>query len=331
MFPRCLVVLSLLLIPPTSLFSQTRRPGAGSGSATIAAKLEIQLTGGQSRPLLNVPAYVEVSAVGGGSPRQGYTDANGRVDFTVPSGTRYQLTVSGPGIKGKSSSFEIGPSQRFHHEEVEVELQTAGTKEPGGMVSAANLRVPEKAGHEFAKGMKEMNAQNWSKAREHFEKAVKDYPQFDWAYNNIGVADIRQNNMQGAREAFEKAVAINDKNQDAVRNLCRLKLADNDFSGAKAMLLKLGPNPDDPDSLTLLAYAQLKTNELDAALANALKVHRGDPDHFPLAHLIAGRVYEVKGNQRAAEAQYQMFLKEAPDSPEARIAKEGMQRVEASQ
>jgi Tfp pilus assembly protein PilF len=213
-----------------------------------------------------------------------------------------------------------------------VELRTGGTatKEPGGMVSAANLRVPEKAGHEFAKGMKEMSAHNWSKAREHLEKAVKYYPQFDWAYNNMGVAYIQEKNTKGAREAFEKAVAINDKNPDAVRNLARMKLMDNDFGGGKELLLKLGPNPQDLDALMMLAYAQLKTHELDAALANALKVHRGDHDRFPLAHLIAARVYEVKGNQGAARGQYQMYLKEAPDTPEAQIAKEGMQRLAAS-
>jgi hypothetical protein len=63
-----------------------------------------------------------------------------------------------------------------------------------------------------------------------------------------------------------------------------MKLMDNDFSSGKELLLKLGPNPHDLDALVMLAYAQLKTHELDAALANALKVHQGDHDHFPLAH-----------------------------------------------
>jgi tetratricopeptide (TPR) repeat protein len=299
----------------------------------VLSKLDIQLSDENSRPLLNFPAYIEVASVEGGSPRRGYTDSNGRVSFDVPSSTTYQLTASGPGIESKSVTFAIPPSQRFHHEEIRVKPHTEGTatNAPGGMVSAANLRVPEKAGHEFAKGMKEMNAHNWSKAREHLEKAIKYYPQFDWAYNNMGVAYVQEKNTKAAREAFEKAVAINDKNPDAVRNLARMKLMDNDFSGGKELLLKLGPNPRDLDALMMLAYAQLKTHELDAALANALQVHQGDQDHFPLAHLVAARVYEVKGNQSAAQSQYQMYLKEAPDSPEARIAKEGLQRLAASQ
>jgi Tfp pilus assembly protein PilF len=262
---------------------------------------------------------------------RGYTDSNGRINFDVPSGTRYQASVSGPGIESRSTTFDIPPTQRFLHEEIEVELNTGGTatKGPGGMVSASNLRVPEKAGHEFAKGMKEMSAHNWSKARKHLEKAIKDYPQFDWAYNNLGVACMQENDAKDARAAFEKAVAINDKNTDAVKNLARLELADNDFAGAKAVLLKLGQEPRDPEALTMLSYTQLRTWEFNAALDNALKVPHEGPERFPVVHLIAARVYEIRGNRSAAEAQYKQYLNVAPDGPEARVAKEGIQRVEA--
>jgi Tfp pilus assembly protein PilF len=242
---------------------------------------------------------------------------------------RFQLTANGPGIEGRVISFEIPAGERFHHEEVDVKLRSGGTpgQAGGGIISAASLHIPENARNEFARGMQEMREHNWSKARAHFEKAITTYPQFDWAYNNIGVAYIQEKNTKGAREAFEKAVAINDKNPDAVRNLARMKLVENDFSGGKELLLKLGPTPHDPDALTLLAFAQMKTNDLEAALSNAVKVHQGDPDRFPMAHLIAGRIYEVEGNQSAAQAQYQMYLREAPDSPQAQIAKEGMQRL----
>src|SRR5262249_49884702 len=159
-------------------------------------------------------------------------------------------------------------------------------------------------------------AHNWAKARDHFQKAIKNYPKFDWSYNNIGVTYIQEKNNRAARDAFERAVAINDKNADAVRNLARMKLMDNDCYGGKILLLKLGPDPKDADALMMLSFAELKTNELEAALANALKVHQGEPDHFPLAHIIAARVYEIKNNQSAARAQYEMYLKEAPNTPE---------------
>jgi Tfp pilus assembly protein PilF len=296
----------------------------------MMSRLDVQLTTERSRPLQDLPVFVEITS-GGGAPQRGYTDSEGRVSFTVPSGRRYDLAAKGPGIETKVESFEIAPGQRSHMEEVEVKLTAGGTttKAPGGMVSAENLRVPEKAQQEFTKGMKEMSAQNWSKAREHLEKAIKYYPQFDWAYNNMGVAYIQEKNLQGAREAFQKAVEINNKNTDAMRNLARMKLMDKDFIGVKELLMKLGPDPHDAEALMMLAYAQSQTREFDAALATALRVHQGEPDRFPLAHLITARVYEMKGNQNAAQEQYQIYLREAPDAPDAHIAKEGMQRLAA--
>jgi Tfp pilus assembly protein PilF len=322
------VVVFVLLILPISLFSQSRIPGQARNTAST---VEIQLTIGNSRPLLNTPVYVELSSFQGGSKR-GYTDSDGRVNFYVMSGTEYTANISGPGIEGTSASFAIGPGERYHRQEIEVVVVHNGTAEkaPGGLVAASNLRVPENARQEFAKGMKEMTAENWSKARQHFEKAVKAYPQFDWGYNNIGVTYIHENNTKAARDAFEKAVAINDKNVDAVRNLARMKLIDKDYSGGKELLLKIGPNPGDFEALMMLAYAQLNTHEFDAALANALKVQQGEPDRFPFAHLVAARAYEIKGNQSAAQAQYQMYLQKAPNTPDAQLAKEGMQRVAAS-
>jgi Tfp pilus assembly protein PilF len=274
--------------------------------------------------------YIEVSSFQGG-PKRGYTDSDGRVDIYVPSGTEYRVTASGAGIENTSKSFSIPPSERFHHEDVEVEVHPGTeTKAPGGVVAASDLRVPENARQEFAKGLKEMRAQNWSKARQHFEKAVKDYPQFDFGYNNIGVTYIQEKNTQAARAAFEKALAINEKNADAVRNLARMKLMNGDYRGGKELLLKIGPDPRDIEALIMLAYAQLNTHDVEAALANAIKVQQGAPDRFPLAYLIAARVYEMKGNRSEAQAQYQMYLKEAPNTPEAQIAKEGMQRVAVS-
>ena len=129
--------------------------------------------GGNGRPLMDMPVYVEVTSLAGSSMR-GYTDSDGRVNFEVASGTNYKLIISGPSIKSTNASFAIPPSERFFHEDVQVDLaKGTATKGAGGMVSAATLQVPEKARHEFAAGMKEMKAQDWSKAREHFEKAIK--------------------------------------------------------------------------------------------------------------------------------------------------------------
>jgi Tfp pilus assembly protein PilF len=349
--PRLILLLASVLTT-TSLFAQRGHPPSGGNSGTSAnpvspspspstnipgtssqprgTRLEIQLTIDGARPL-SIQALVQINMMSGGTVQQNYTDMDGRVSFTVPPSQNYEVKVSGPGIETSQMSFEVFEGESFHHQAVVVKLTEDGKKNlPGGMVSAAMLNVPVKARREYDKGMELMQKGKLEDAKKHLEKAIEEYPNFDWAFNNIGVIDMRMNDVPGAREAFTRAVAINGKNPDAARNLARLKLRDNDFDGAKTLLQQsLSAKPGDPEVLGLLSYAELKTNQPDQALTDAEKVHRDDHDVFPLAHLVAASVRESKGDLPGAQKQYEMFLKEAPDTPQAQVAKEGLQRIQA--
>jgi Tfp pilus assembly protein PilF len=292
--------------------------------------VEISITNEESRPL-PIQALVEIGGIGGGTTQQTYTDLEGRVSFSVPSGRNYQIKVSGAAIESTTVQFEVNPGETFHHESIAVKAARGdGKGAPGGMVSAAALNVPEKARDEFNKGMKDIQAKKFPDAKKHFVKATEIYPKYDWAFNNIGVVEMQLKDGKAAREAFARAVEINDKNPDATKNLARLKIEDTDYAGAKELLLKsITVQPENPDTLMLLAYTQLKTNDLDAALANAEKCHKGEPDQHPLGHLIAAAVREKKGDRAGAEKQYQTYLKEAPDTPQAKVAKDGLARLQA--
>ena len=294
------------------------------------ARVEIRVTNEQSRPL-PLQVMVELTGVGGGTIQQSFTDPEGRVSFSVPNGKTYQVKVTGAEIETASSQFDVNSGETFHNEYVAVKVRVGdGKLAPGGVVSATMLNVPEKARNEFHKGMKDLDAKKLEDAKKHFIKATELYPKYDYAFNNIGVIDIQMKDGKGAREAFTKAVELNDKNPDATKNLARLKIEDQDYAAAKELLVKSNTvAPGNPDTLVLLAYSQLKTNELDAALTNAESCHKADPDLYPLGHLIAGAVREKKGDRAGAEKQYQTFLKEAPDAPQAKAAQDGLARLQS--
>jgi tetratricopeptide (TPR) repeat protein len=267
----------------------------------------------------------------GGTIQENYTDMDGRVSFSVPPAQNYQVRVSGPGVETSQSSFELFEGESFHHQTVIVKLtEDAKSKLPGGMVSAAMLNVPSKARHEYDKGMQLMEKGKLEEAKSHLQKATEIYPNFDWAYNNIGVIDMRTKDVAGAREAFTHAVSINNKNFDADRNLARLKLGDNDYEGAQTLLKDaLTSRPDDLNTLGMLSFTELKTKQFDQALSDAEKVHQDGRDTFPLAHLVAATVRESKGDLAGARKHFEMYLKEAPDSPQAQVAKQGLERIQA--
>jgi Flp pilus assembly protein TadD len=336
-------IVSLLLVVPIVLSAQTRRPNPNPGSAIPGsnvprmpsmnrmARIEVRLLTEDSRPL-PIQAMVELSGIGGGTIQQGFTDPEGRASFSVPNGKTYQIKVSGANIESASSQFEVNSGENFHNESVTVRLRKTGDGPgaPGGVISAAALNVPEKARNEFEKGMKDLNAKKYETAKKHFVKATEEYPKYDWAFNNIGVADIQLKDLDGARAAFAHAVELNDKNPDATKNLARLKIDDKQYEEAKELLVRSNTvAPGNPDTLVLLAYAQMKTHQLDEALANAERCHKAEPDPYPMGHLIAAAVREMKGDRAGAERQYQTFLKEAPDAPQAKAAQDGLARLQA--
>ena len=342
---RIRIVLPILLtIASISMLGQVRRPGGGnppvgtrntpgvfSMPTTRQTHVDIEITDENSQPLNDSQAMVEISGEGGG-PQQTYANPDGRASFTVASGSSYQVTVSGEGIETATSSFEVQPGEMNHREMIAVRLRTrAGTRGPGGMVSATNLKIPAKAREEFSKGMKEMQNSKWENAKKHLEKAVKEYPSYDWAYNNLGVVEMQLKNPEAARTDFQKAVDLNDKNPDASGNLGLMKLGDNDYKEAIELFKKsLTVQPNNSKYLLMLAAAETKTGDYPAALANAEKVHRDGIDHFPYGHFLAAQLREQMGDHPGAERQYQLYLKEAPEGPKASEAKQGLQRLEAS-
>jgi Flp pilus assembly protein TadD len=293
-------------------------------------RVEIQLVNEGSRPL-PIQALVEISGMGSINTRT-YTNMDGKASFSIRSGANYQVQVSGTEIENTSTSFEVQPGEMFHHEYVTVKLKErpGSSAPPGGIVSAANLNIPDKAQREYEKGMKEFKDKKWEKACEHFHKATEEFPKFDMAYNNLGVAEMQLGDVNAAREAFAKAAEVNPSNAAATRNLGRIYLTrDNDPGHAKQMLLKsLIAEPKSGETLTLLSFAQLRTGELDAALSNARKVHSNGPtDQYPFAHLVAARALEEKGDKPGAIAEYHAYLKEAGGSPDSKVATDGLARL----
>lgn len=347
-----LIPLLLFVFAATSLFAQVQRPPVGgtpggpgrpgnsnststmnipsTPSTSRMTRLEIQLTSDGTRPVA-IQALVQISLMSGGTIQENYTDMDGRVSFSVPPADNYQVRVSGAGIETTQSSFELFEGESFHHESVVVKLTEDAKKNlPGGMISAAMLNVPVKARHEYDKGMELMQKGKLEDARKHLQKATEIYPNFDWAYNNIGVIDMRMKDVPAAREAFTRAVTINNKNFDADRNLARLELGENNYEGAKKLLQDaLTARPGDSEALGMLSFTEFKTKEFDQALSDAEKAHQDGRDAFPIAHLVAASVRESKGDLAGAQKQYEMYLKEAPDSPQAQVAKQGLERIQA--
>jgi|SRR4051812_29996251 tetratricopeptide (TPR) repeat protein len=261
-----------------------------------------------------------------------FTHDEGRADFlSVPMG-RYRIRVTGTGYEPTLSEvFEIIHNEHSHTEYVYVRPKTS-SPDAGGppVISAYDLNVPEKAKTLLDKGMEAYSAGDKNAALDKIRKAIKVYPQYVQAYNNLGVVLISMDDRQGAQVAFEKALKLNDRFAPAYVNLARLMLRDHDLPKAGALLEKaLASDPSNLEGLSVEANVQFLQGDFAKALETVNKVHTLPHEHFADVHLVAAEIYQKQGHNQDALRECQLFLHEAPGSPRAAQVKQSMAVIQA--
>lgn len=261
-----------------------------------------------------------------------------QAQFRVASGMTYRLSVSGTSIEALSTSyFEINPLEAVHTETVVVKSQDqkpGSESTPGSpTISVSEMKIPKKAKAEMKKGLDAYSKGDMRRASEHFEKAIAEYPHYARAYEMLGLIAIKAGNHAQARELFSKSIQADGTFLPAYIDTARLDLEDRDYSGAESLLRKaIAGNPSMPEAMALLASTEFANKEYDRALADVQRTHALQ-NHEPFAevHIMAGKVLIMRNHTEAAIAQFELFLKEKPDSPEAESVRMMLASAKAEQ
>ena len=88
--------------------------------------------------------------------------------------------------------------------------------------------------------------------------------------------------------------------------------------------------PLNPVSLTLMCVAEAQTGDDEGALATARKVHQLPHEGYSVVHLVAGQALERKNDPQDAYAEYETYLHESPNGPEAGQVQNALTRLTAS-
>jgi len=318
-----------LLLPS---FAQRRTTGPGTNSARTT-DVTIRVTYPNDRPA-EKGIEVSILASNGGIIQQAFTDDIGAAAFRGLNAGRYRVRISGINVETTdAATFEVNPLETVHYEYVHVTPkggdQAASNNKGGGMISAAELNIPEKARKEFDRGAEAMQKSEDQKALEHFEKATAIYPQYAMAYNNIGVIQIKTGHKAEARQAFETSTSLNPKSASALVNLAKMSMNDEKYPEADQFIAKaMTAEPNRMDVMAIAAQTKWMTGDLDAAYAMARKVHgAGEHKGFSVVHLICASILEQKHQPDGAKAEYKLFLAESPDSPSAPKVRNALARL----
>jgi tetratricopeptide (TPR) repeat protein len=312
-------IVSVLLVALVSVSFGQRRSQSES-----PCDLTVRVHNTQDRSL-DTPVQVELLSPQGTPMMAAHVTGESPAQFQVMPGNSLKLRVSGPGIETTTSdSIYIYAWERSHSETVNVNMVDSSgankaTDRTGDSptVSAAEMNIPPKARDELQKGTDAFLKGDLKKAQEHYEKAAAIYPQYARAYTDLGVIAIKGGDRGKAREMFSKSISVDEGFLPGYVDLARMDFQDRNYQQSEKLLQKvMSVNPSIPDALALLASAEFMNKEYDKALADAQRTHRL-PNHEQFAdiHLVAGQVYQMKNREQDAIAEYQLFLKESPNSP----------------
>lgn len=284
----------------------------------------------------NLPLQVELLSEEGTPILVAQTSGTGSADFSVTSGATYRVRVSGQGIETTTADFRIPDGQQVYTETVNAKASSSNSQQQNVQgssptISLAEMNVPDKAREELQKGMEAFAKGDMAKAQERFEKAVAIYPQYARAYSALGIIAAKAADHAKAKTMFSKAIEVDHKFVPAYLDLARMDFQDKNYPEAESLLQKaMLLNPSIPDVVALLASAEYMNKEYDKALVDAQRVHRL-PNHeqFAQVHLLAGKILEMQGHMPEAIAEYQLFLKENPNSPQAAAVQQEITQLQA--
>jgi tetratricopeptide (TPR) repeat protein len=278
---------------------------------------------------------VELQNVYGSNEAVLKTDSNGTTQAHTLAGS-HRLRIYGSQIQEYQGSFEIEMIEIRHIENVVVHSKTDGaittsTGSNSGMVSAARLKIPEKAQEQFKKGSKALTDKDWTGAKKFFDSAITIYPEYDVAYNGLGTALAGSGNINDARPAFEKAISLNPNFAEAERNLARISFAEKKYDEALTLLDRsLSTDPLNAWALTSAANAALLTHHYDQAIAYARKAHSIPHPTSAGVHIVAALAFEATQQPFEAIKEYQLYLDEDPKGRDADRAQKAIARLSAA-
>lgn len=243
------------------------------------------------------------------------TDEKGHFAFRgVPAGEYAVMLVQDPEFEPFSQDVSIvqpygAPPRTFY---VNVRLTLKAVLNP------AFANVPKPALVHYDKAVEKARKRDHTGAIEELKLAIKEYPSFMLAFNELGVQYLKLNQLQDADEAFQSALKINP---DAVVALINRGIANVMMKryGEAVPILRKALAKDDQSAVGhyFLGQALVGVGRFEEAEKDLLTSLELGKEQMKEAHRLLAIIYTSRGAKTQAVAQLEAYLKLAPDTPDA--------------
>ncbi len=202
----------------------------------------------------------------------------------------------------------------------------------GVMVSATSLGAPKEAQKSLEKARAEIAGRQFAEAEADLKNAVKIYPTYAEAWQELGGVLQSEKKNEEARNAYLQAAASDSSFPKPYLSLALLSSQEQKWEEAlanSAALIKIDPKAY-PQAYYYQAVAYYNLSNPDKAFESARQAVELDTRHTtPLAEELLGVIYYDRGDYKAAVEQYRNCIQHMGDAPGAQAVQKLLALAEA--
>jgi tetratricopeptide (TPR) repeat protein len=285
---------------------------------------------------LKPPGRAVVSLHGSVTPFEasGMADDRGRFLFREIDAGTYTLAIFVPGAGEARQTIEVGPGTvdsrgRLH---LELDLESlhlsADALRKASQVSAAELRVSDKARREYDEAQKKLARREVAAAIAHLERALELSPDFVAAWNHLGTIAYQTRRYRAAERYFRSALERDRTAFEPLVNLGGVLLTLGELDEALDYnLYAVLARPADALANSQLGMSYFMAGNLALARKYLLVAKKLDPAHFSHPQLILAEIAMRENKPEEAVGELEDFLKRHPDAENAEKIRAGIQKL----
>jgi Flp pilus assembly protein TadD len=208
------------------------------------------------------------------------------------------------------------PPQNYY---LSVRLELKGRAETkSGVLNAEFANVPKQALVHYNNAAEQAKKKDYAGAIEELKLAIKEYPSFMLAFNELGVQYLKLNQLENADEAFQAALKIDPEAFAALINRGIANVMMKRYGEAAPILRKaLAKNDQSAVGHYFLGQALANLGRFEEAEKELLASLKLGKEEMKEAHRILAIIYASRGAKKQAVEQLEAYLKVAPNAPDA--------------
>ena len=199
------------------------------------------------------------------------------------------------------------------------------------VVDANLVNIPKPALAHYNKAAELAKTNDHTGAIEELKLAIKEYPTFMLAFNEIGVQYLKLKQLENADDAFQSALKIDPEAFPALVNRGIANFMMKRYGEAVPILRKAVKKNEEsavPHYFLGQSFANLGLFD-DAEKELLLAIKLGNED-MKEAHRILAIIYSSRGDKKHAASELEAYFQLAPDAPDAEKLKAKIRELKGS-